>query len=293
MKKFLLLLMAALAPGSSLIALGQSRRGFELLATYLAMSLLTTQILFAQPIGFWLGIGAIQVLRVFSLIWTWQGLNLPRLSLEKKKAYKEVALYFSIFLAAEFSLRLYGPIDSSKMPSASMCPTILMGDTFSAKSQAHYSVGDIVVFIYPRDPNVSLVKRIIGLPGQRVRVKNNQIFIDDQPLIDFTKVEPVSSLAGCIDEGAPKQQKMNALKAQVGAKNFQVYLPDPLANLFLPDYEPAGPLGADEYFVLGDNIANSSDSRVWGPLKGEAILGKVSHVYWNSEVDGRFSTTVD
>jgi signal peptidase I len=99
----------------------------------------------------------------------------------------------------------------------------------------NFSRGDIIVFKYPKDPSSYFVKRIIGLPGETIEIKNEQIFIDKRAL----------------DERG--------------------YLLTDVKT-----YGPAGEIkvGADEYYVLGDNRTASSDSRIWGNLTKELIVGK-------------------
>lgn len=98
--------------------------------------------------------------------------------------------------------------------------------------------GDIVVFEYPRAPDRDFIKRIIGLPGETVEIRNGSIYIDGVPL----------------DEP---------------------YLREPTHGNM-----PPRTLKSDEFFVLGDNRDNSSDSRSWGPLPRENIIGKAWLSYW-------------
>ena len=99
--------------------------------------------------------------------------------------------------------------------------------------------GDIVVFEYPLDTSRDYVKRIIGMPGETVSIRNNQVYIDGQPL---------------------------------GPETYLTYTR-------MNDFGPVS-LGADEYFVLGDNRPGSSDSRSWGALNKRFIIGKAWLVYF-------------
>lgn len=99
--------------------------------------------------------------------------------------------------------------------------------------------GEVVVFRYPRQPSQFFIKRVIGLPGDQVEIKEGSVRINGDVL----------------DES---------------------YLPPSLATV--PD--TAIILGVDEYFVLGDNREASSDSRVWGELKGHFIVGKTLLRLW-------------
>jgi signal peptidase I len=101
--------------------------------------------------------------------------------------------------------------------------------------------GDVIVFKYPKNPSQRFIKRVIGLPGETIEIKDGQITIsgkgNQQQILDETSYLP------------------NAKSTTYG--NVQVTL------------------GEKEYFVLGDNRAYSSDSRTWGTLPRENIIGKV------------------
>lgn len=97
--------------------------------------------------------------------------------------------------------------------------------------------GDVVIFRYPRDPSKFFIKRVIGLPGERVLVAGNNVTI-------FNDTHPEGLL-----------------------------LSEPYVVLPGSDPRLSTTLLEDEYFVLGDNRTNSSDSRVWGPLPKNNIVG--------------------
>lgn len=106
----------------------------------------------------------------------------------------------------------------------------------------HISRGDVIVFWYPKDPDKSYVKRVIGLPGESVEVRSGVVFVNGQELS-----EP--------------------------------YL-DPLRNQSLPSF-PLRKVEEHYYFVMGDNRDNSSDSRYWGTVPEKYIYGKAFFRYWN------------
>jgi len=113
---------------------------------------------------------------------------------------------------------------------------------FQSVSWGHIERGDIIVFWYPKDPEKSYVKRVIGLPGEMVEVRDGKIIINNQELN-----EP--------------------------------YL-DSEYNQSLPSYEPKK-VDEHYYFVMGDNRDNSSDSRLWGLVPEKYIYGKAFFRYWN------------
>ncbi len=98
--------------------------------------------------------------------------------------------------------------------------------------------GDVIVFKPPRNPAENFVKRVIGLPGERVRIQGGTVFINDVPL----------------DEPYVTNRKNETL-----------------AERTVPE---------DSYYVLGDNRPQSDDSRHWGEVKRDLIIGKVSVGYW-------------
>ncbi len=106
--------------------------------------------------------------------------------------------------------------------------------------------GEIVVFRYPRNPEQYFIKRVVGLPGEEVKIAEGKVMV-------FNKENPAGVI---LDENA--------------------YLPKGLSTSGTTDIT----LSQDQYFVLGDNRANSSDSRVWGPLPKYDVVGKVLIRAW-------------
>lgn len=117
---------------------------------------------------------------------------------------------------------------------------------FSVGSFKDLNRGDVVVFRYPKDPKQFFIKRIIGLPGETVKIENGKVMIFDEKNPDGT----------LLDEHA--------------------YLPAGLATAG----KVVTTLGSDEYFVLGDNRQFSHDSRSWGPLPKKDVVGKVLVRAW-------------
>ena len=112
---------------------------------------------------------------------------------------------------------------------------------FQSVDWGHFERGDIVVFWYPRDPDKSYVKRIIGLPGETVELKNGIVLIN-------------------------------------GTALSESYL-DTEHNQSLPSFPPKK-VEEHYYFVMGDNRDNSSDSRYWGLVPEKYIYGKAFFRYW-------------
>ena len=110
-------------------------------------------------------------------------------------------------------------------------------------SKSHFAIhppkrGEVIVFRFPGDPSKDFVKRVIGLPGEKVELQNGTVYVDGIPLEEPYLTERDSS------------------------------------------NEPEVVMGEKEYFVLGDNRRSSRDSRTWGGVPEENVLGKVWIVYW-------------
>jgi signal peptidase I len=100
--------------------------------------------------------------------------------------------------------------------------------------------GDVVVFRYPRDPAKSYIKRVIAVPGDRLRIVRGQVWVNDQPLREgYVPLEYRDSRS--------------------------------MPELTVPD---------DSYFMLGDHRSISSDSREFGPVARDLVYGKAVFVYW-------------
>lgn len=204
-------------------------------------------------------------------------------------AYASFAILFRGLIAQTFST-----------PASSMMPTLLEGDLFVADKRAYgYSDnsfpfpvglgkgriwaaaplrGDVVVFKYPVDQHYDYVKRVIGLPGERVQVIDGIVHINGVAL----QREPVElNIKGYEAEGAVYREMLPE-----GGSYLTIDLrPDaPLDNT--PDYL----VPDNAYFVMGDHRDNSADSRVFGFVDASLLVGRAERIYWNVEgldIEGR------
>jgi signal peptidase I len=109
--------------------------------------------------------------------------------------------------------------------------------------------GDVIVFRYPEDPSKDFIKRVIALPGQRIEIRNKEVFINGKPLKEDYKVH----------------YSLNpSFPPEVSTRDW-----------FKETVVPT-----DSYFVMGDNRDNSRDSRFWGFLPKDQIKGKALFIYW-------------
>lgn len=147
-----------------------------------------------------------------------------------------------MFLIIRFAIQNFNVDGTSMEPNLHNTELILV-DKWSYMFRAP-TRGDVIVFIAPPHPSMDYVKRVIGLPGDTITIKNTTVIVDG-----VTLTEPYV---------APRNQgNMFAYKN--------------ITNLLVPP---------DDYFVLGDNRAVSSDSRDWGFVPKANIIGRAAFVYW-------------
>jgi signal peptidase I len=170
-------------------------------------------------------------------------------------------------------------VQAFQIPSESMERTLLIGDYLLVDKihfgQGNSSVlpyqsirrGDIVVFHYPVDPSQHFVKRIIGIPGDRIRLHEKTVFINNEPIPDEYAVH----IQGDFDPYRDNFPSERDLSGQVNSK-WRFELRDHLQSgeLVVP---------ADRYFVMGDNRDRSLDSRYWGFVPRENIVGRPLVIY--------------
>lgn len=140
-----------------------------------------------------------------------------------------------------------------KIPTGSMLDTLLIGDHILVNKLAYIAskpkVDDIIVFEYPLDPSKDYIKRVIGIPGDDIRIEDKKVYRNNELIIsNFTRFE--STLFLPID-----------LSPRDSISTFAV---------------PEG-----TYFVMGDNRDSSFDSRFWGFVDERLLVGKAAIIYWS------------
>ena len=206
--------------------------------------------------------------------------------------------FFPIFLVV-LLLRSF-VIEPFRIPSGSMIPTLLIGD-FILVNKFDYGIrlpvlnrkilelgnparGDVVVFRYPLDPSTPFIKRIVGLPGDTVRYIDKSLYINDQRVDS----DPEGTYVGV--RSAASQTGAAMLKEHLGEVEHNILLTPGAGS---PNGEFKVPAG--QYFVLGDNRDNSRDSRYWGYVPDQNLVGRAFFIWmnWDSGPDlKRIGTTI-
>lgn len=167
-----------------------------------------------------------------------------------------------------------------RIPSGSMKPTLLVGDFILVKKYA-YGIrlpvsntkiieigaperGEVVVFRWPKDHRLDYIKRVIGLPGDRVTYVNKQLFINGEP-IDQENLGP-ADFEGLRD-GVLALEYLNGTTHNILLERMQR---GPTMDVVVPE---------GHYFVMGDNRDHSNDSRSWGFVPEKNLVGKAIYIW--------------
>ena len=218
------------------------------------------------------------------------------------------ASFFPVFLAV-FFLRSF-LIEPFRIPSGSMIPTLLIGD-FIVVNKYTYGIrlpvinkkivevnnpqrGDVMVFRYPPDPSQDYIKRVVGLPGDKLLYRNKKLSINGQE-ISQTKLA---------DYQDPQRLIFTPQFNEVLGSVSHRILVEPQAPTFVRQivdfpqrenctYNEEGVecvVPAGHYFMMGDNRDNSMDSRFWGFVPDENIVGKAVFIWFNWSNIKRFGS---
>jgi len=227
----------------------------------------------------------------------------------KQPWWVEYSVSFFPVILIVFLLRSF-LVEPFKIPSSSMVPTLLVGD-FILVNKFTYGIrlpvvnkkvvevgsphrGDVMVFRYPEDPSLDYIKRVVGLPGDRIEYRNKRLTINGtqvpvRQIDDYLSRERMQfsrryleTLNGVeheilLEEDAPAFVAPSRAFPYAGNCNYNM---SGLACTVPPGH----------YFAMGDNRDNSSDSRVWGFVPDENIVGKAFFIWLNLNELGRFGS---
>jgi signal peptidase I len=228
----------------------------------------------------------------------------PEQNLSWQRVLLENVVSIGVALLLVFGIRST-LVEAFKIPSGSMIPTLLIGDHIFVNKMAYgiklpfsdwigdkpiYLVkregpkrGDIVVFVYPKDESLYYIKRVVGLPGDKITTNGKELMVNGQPV--------------------PKEEITSDEKTQIVAKLDAEIYRDPILyqekldqgkHLMMLDQMMDPPFGEGEstwevpeghYFVMGDNRDHSNDSRAWGFVPFDNVRGRAFVVWLSLQIN--------
>ncbi len=169
-----------------------------------------------------------------------------------------------------------------RVPTGAMSNTVILGDHLVVNRWVgRISRGDIVLYRFPKQPSEIRLARVVGLPGEKIEIRDRLLYISGHeiPEVRVTVVEDYGgqdALEELSSEGVGPYRVFYSARApgtEVPFSSESIYgMPNPFE------------ISPDQYFVMGDNRDNSHDSRFWGTVSREAIIGRPSLIYWSSRV---------
>jgi signal peptidase I len=241
---------------------------------------------------------------ITGLIWLWDAkLARPRRMADvPEPVVVDMARAFFPVIVVVFVIRSFW-VEPFKIPSGSMKPTLLVGD-FILVNKYTYGIripvinkkvvdinpirrGDVVVFRYPADPTVDYIKRVVGTPGDRVEYRGKRLSINGEPVPFqpagyYTDAElNFLRLPTFLEKLGDRSHHMMIVPAQPPVDLAQVRQFAHRGNCEYNDDGFACTVPAGNYFMMGDNRDQSSDSRYWGFVPDDHIKGRAFLVWMN------------
>lgn len=182
------------------------------------------------------------------------------MSLKKKSVLRDWVESIIVAFLLAMVIRAF-VVQAFKIPTGSMRMTLIEGDLILVNKFIYGSKvpftnwrlpalrepkrGDVVVFIYPEDKKKDFIKRLVGLPGETIEIKGGSIYVNDKPAMEqiFNQIYYYN-------------------RGEFASDGQKIVVPK------------------DSYFVLGDNSTSSKDSRYWGFVPKDDLLGKAMVIYW-------------
>ncbi len=203
----------------------------------------------------------------------------------KEPVLVEYARSFFPVILAVLVLRSF-LVEPFRIPSGSMMPTLLAGDFILVNKYA-YGIrlpvlntkvigldeperGDVVVFRYPKEPSVDYIKRVVGVPGDTISYFGKQVYINGELAKQTGLGTYTTTGEGLRMNGADRRvEKLGAIEHEI------------LIDRSRPSMEGEFIVPEGQYFVMGDNRDNSNDSRVWGFVPDENLVGRAFMIWMN------------
>lgn len=219
----------------------------------------------------------------------------------RKSLLREYAEAIVIAVLLALAIRTF-VVQAFKIPSGSMVPTLLIGDHLLVNKVVYRfrlpERGDVVVFKFPQDRKTDFIKRVVALPGDVVELADGKLVVNREPVADAHAHYGPAKLTGRERNLAPFHVPKKGETLRLEGANLELYRL--LIANELKEQDRRGTVdvvdgrvrldgkvletwkaGDDYLFMMGDNRDNSFDSRFWGPVRRDDVVGKAMIIYWS------------
>ncbi len=231
---------------------------------------------------------------------------------KKKGTLREYVEALLTALIVAFFVRSF-VIEAFKIPSGSMIPTLMIGDhifvnkfayglriPLTKKKIVSFGIpqrGEAIVFMYPLDESKDFIKRVVGLPGDKLRIYGDQVSINGvsvrrEPIKIAPDQTQQESLIKVIPDATADEMGVHSIPAFKGWEEYQYYVEhiDGVKHLVQFDSQPSYDdlkieVPPEHLFVMGDNRDNSADSREWGFVPMENVKGRAMFIWLSIDYD--------
>ncbi len=301
-KRWLAVVLSLLTAGLGHVYAGRPLRAIVIAVSADALAVLGAVLAATAPARIvWLGVAAVPLVLVLIAV------DAARIASHARTRFltrRAVILACGGFLVVSFALGFGGDWAHQRWgarpfrsPSGAMFPTLLIGDHFYVDPhtfrEREPERGEVVIFevandgprTYPADlrpdlPRALFVKRILGLPGDQIAFRDGAIAVNGE----WVETRPLG--VTFVDE---RGGRLDVYEQSVGSRTWRI-LDDPAGDF--PDPEPIT-VPEGRYYVLGDNRDHSKDSRVWGTVARNDMLGPVTQIYWSWDFNGAWAELLD
>jgi len=271
-RPWLAALLTLIWPGLGQLYCGKALRAAVLNVVsliILILGILTFVNLDSKPINFLLPVIVLLLWWLWMIVDSAKIARLPRHGFALR-AFNRWYIYLLVAIVGEL---VWGQVltnlgyQAFKLPNKSMEASLLEGDYLFADMNAYHDsdpeVNDLVVFLFPKDGTTKYIKRCAAGPGDTVEFRDRVLFVNGE---EVSEPETVQYIRSRQDETVEPTVAESDVHARLD--NFGPFV--------VPD---------NNYFMLGDNRDNSYDSRWWGPVPRDLILGRPVRIHWSHELD--------
>jgi signal peptidase I len=271
--------LSLVVPGLGQLAVGRLLRGLQIyLAAAVAWAATITAAAHARPAAMWTCAAIALAVHATAAI---DGFRIARQPRTLGPTWLDTAAaLFAGFLLAALPVAMLAQarahfVMTLPVQTPSMYPTLEVGDhLLVARTTEAISRGDLLVFRYPRNPNMQYVKRVIGVGGDVVEVRGDEIRLNGQAL------PRTSSDENCRAEGPEGAAACSMWHETLDGRSYRIAERAPDKTTM----KVSVPQG--HYFVLGDNRDGSNDSRLFGTVPADQVLGRAAFIWWSAHTDG-------